>query len=619
MRYPILIAALALTCVLFSVDPGKTVHAEGVSPYEYVSPRPGAQLVSPATTIVIRHGEVIERESLSEMLFHVEATRSGVHFGQVTIADDDKTVVFRPYRPFEPDETVTVTIEAGLAVVPHRVRDGIHFEFSTWPDEPSDIPDRADLGLPSALSAQDHGARAAFPNSVNKDASLPPDFPIITVTVPTTNTNGGYFFLSNLSDNQAYLLMLETSGEPVYYQRIVPSRKTLDFKKQPNGLITYFDSLPGVFYGMDSSYANVRTYAAGNGYRADHHDLQVLANGHYLVLVWDAHVVDMSKIVPGGQPRAYVIGLVVQELDTADHVVFEWRSWDHIQITETTEDLTALRINYTHGNAIEADTDGNILISARNLDQVIKIDRQTGDIIWRLGGQKNEFTLRDDDQFFRRQHDIRRLTNGNITLFDNRTDLTPYYSRAVEYRLDETAKTVTRVWEYRNTPDVYAPYLANAQRLPNGNTLVGWGLERPAATEVRPDGTKEFEFSFISTGEGSYRIFRFPWVGRPTWPPVLELKETAGRVFLTFSWNGATEIARYYVLGGATTQPDSIIAVKKRTGFETSLDITEASASFCSFRVMPVDREGHETVYSNIVFLPHCFPYSSYLPLFSRR
>jgi hypothetical protein len=619
MRYSILFVALVLACALFGVGGWKAAHAEGVAPFVYVSPRPGAKLVSPATTIVIRHGEVIERESLSEMLFHVEATRSGVHFGQVTVADDDRTVVFTPYRQFEPDETVTVTIEAGLATVSHRVLDGIRFKFSTWADDPGDIPDGADFAMPSASTAQSYGARETLPHSADRYATLPPDFPIITVTAPTTNTNGGYFFLSNLSDNQAYLLMLETSGEPVYYQRIVPSRKTLDFKRQPNGLITYFDSLPGVFYGLDSSYTNVRTYAAGNGYRADHHDLQVLANGHYLVLIWDAHVVDMSKIVPGGQSRAYVIGLIVQELDTANHVVFEWRSWDHIQITETTEDLTAQRINYTHGNAIEADYDGNILISARNLDQVIKIDRQTGDIIWRLGGQKNEFTLRDDDQFFHRQHDIRRLPNGNITLFDNRTDLTPYYSRAVEYRLDETARTVTRVWEYRNTPDVYAPYLANVQRLPNGNTLVGWGLEWPAATEVRPDGTKEFEFSFVSTGEGSYRVFRFPWVGRPSWPPVLALKESAGRVILSFSWNGATEIGSYRVLGGATTQPNSIITMKERTGFETSLDVTEASASFCSFQVMPVDRDGHDTAYSNVVFLPRCFPYSSYLPLVFRK
>ncbi len=313
-----------------------------------------------------------------------------------------------------------------------------------------------------------------------------------------------------------------------------------------------------------------------------------------------------------------MIALIVQELDTANRVVFEWRSWDHVDITETTtENLTSWRIDYVHGNAIELDYDGNILISARNLDQVIKVNRQTGDMLWRLGGKKNEFTMAPGGRFFLRQHDIRRLPNGNITVFDNRADATPYYSRAVEYQLDEAARQVRQVWEYRNTPDVYAAWIGNAQRLPSGNTLVGWGLESPAATEVRPDGTKVFEFSAVSSGEGSYRVFRFPWVGRPPWPPTLGVAQRDGRTLLTITWNGATEVGSYRILAGATRDALAPFAVQPRTGFETTYDVTgatEASAADHYFRVMPLDRAGADTVYSNIVAVPTCPTHCSYLP-----
>lgn len=620
MRNLLLVAALIAGCVVFGAQ-GR-IQAAGSFPYQYLSPRPDASLVSPFTTIVLRDAALIDSRSLSGRIFRVEGARSGRHSGRVVLADDGRTVIFKPVTPFEPGETVRVAIQPGLATVSGRVLPGFHFEFTTWPDQPADLANPPGLELPRGHDTPSSVARPSSAHAGDAPAGnggLPDDFPVITLHVPAPSTDEGYVFLSPLSDQHSYLIILDpTSGEPVYYERILPSRKVLDFKLQPNGLLTYYDSAPGVFFGMDSAYSVVRTYRAGNGYRADLHDLQVLPDGHYLLMVLDWHVVDMSKIVPGGHPRAYVIGLIVQEFDTADQVVFEWRSWDHVEITETTtENLTSWRIDYVHGNALELDYDGNILISARNLDQVLKVNRQTGDIIWRLGGKKNEFSMAPGGQFFLRQHDIRRMPNSNVTVYDNRANATPYYSRAVEYKLDEAAKKVEQVWEYRNTPDVYAPWIGNAQRLPSGNTVIGWGIESPAATEVRPDATKVFEFSAVSSNEGSYRVFRFPWVGQPRWPPSLVVEERNGRTFLAVTWNGATEVGSYLVLAGATRNALAPIAVQARTGFQTTYDVTEASATYHYFRVMPLDRAGAETVYSNVVAVPACPDHCSYLPAIS--
>ena len=138
------------------------------------------------------------------------------------------------------------------------------------------------------------------------------------------------------------------------------------------------------------------------------------------------------------------------------------------------------------------------------------LDGQTGDIIWRWGGKHNEFTLVNDSLGFSHQHAIRRLENGDITMFDNGNFHTPPFSRAVEYRLDEAGRTATLVWQFRNAPDVYGPAMGYVQRLSGGNTLIGWGATSPAVTEVAPDGSKVFELSFDS-GVFSYRAYRFEW------------------------------------------------------------------------------------------------------------
>jgi hypothetical protein len=89
----------------------------------------------------------------------------------------------------------------------------------------------------------------------------------------------------------------------------------------------------------------------------------------------------------------------VQELDANRDVVFEWRSWDHFQITDATvnTDLTDKKVDYVHGNTVERDFDGNIMISCRNMCEITKINHETGDIIWRMNGENNQFTFVNDN------------------------------------------------------------------------------------------------------------------------------------------------------------------------------------------------------------------------------
>ena len=372
-----------------------------------------------------------------------------------------------------------------------------------WSDVPATPADR--FGAAGEARAPSGAASAAAD-------SLPADFPSIQASI-YGNPTPGRLFLADLDERglstPSYLMILENDGTPYFHRRL--DAAGIDFKQQPDGRLTYFDYARRAFYALDSTYAVVDSFRCGNGYDTDSHDLLLLPTGHALLMSYDPEIVDMSQIIPKGRPDATVVGLIVQELDRNKNVVFQWRSWDHFQITDAIGvPLSGFFIDYVHGNSLDADSLGNILLSSRHLSEVTKIDRQTGDILWRLGGKNNQFRFVDDPIGFSYQHDARFLPDGHITLFDNGNFHTPPFSRAVEYEIDEPRMTAKLVWDYRHDPDVFGFATGSVERLFNGNTLICWGFTTPTLTEVTRDRKVVMELSF-RPGVASYRGLRFEW------------------------------------------------------------------------------------------------------------
>ena len=430
-------------------------------PYHYFAPLPGAELVSTHTTIGIRPGPDIDADSVDTGLFEVIGSKSGRHSGNVVLARDGRTVLFKPSIPFAPGETVDVSISAKLSTVGGTLISGFAYSFVVSPkeDAPANrarassidlVRDVGALGVQAdvlSASAADENERRYF--------TLPADFPTITVTVNLEPANDDAIFLGPVPTNWGALI-LDADGEPIYF-RPRPF-VVLNFQKQLGERLSYFDWSNQEYHVLDNTYTLVDKVNAAHGYTIDGHEFIIRENGNYLFMIYDPQPIDMSRIVAGGRPTATVEGLIIQELDMDDNVVFEWRSWDHIPLSDTHVDLTDGDIDYVHGNSIEVDNDGHLLVSSRHLDEITKINRESGEIIWRMGGKANQFTFGGDDvDGFRIQHDARRLANGNLTLFDNHSvggDPNPF-SRAVEYRLDEENLTAELVWSYRNTPDVF--------------------------------------------------------------------------------------------------------------------------------------------------------------------
>jgi outer membrane protein assembly factor BamB len=167
-------------------------------------------------------------------------------------------------------------------------------------------------------------------------------------------------------------------------------------------------------------------------------------------------------------------------------------------------------VDFTHANAIDVMADGSYLISLRNLSQILKIDSTTGDILWRLGGEDGQFTFVNDSlNGFSCQHAARELPNGDIILFDDGDGHSPPQSRAVEYALDTTAMTATLVWSAEDNPPIFAAYMGNAERLPNGNTLIAYG-EALHIQEVNASGDVLWDVVDPNQDFGFFRAFRVP-------------------------------------------------------------------------------------------------------------
>jgi len=344
--------------------------------------------------------------------------------------------------------------------------------------------------------------------------STNPQPPAITVTVNTTPSPGA-IFLANFGWGQAavdpHLLILNNDGS-IIQQKYLPGTSGTGFRMQPNGTLSYYSETEQKYYILDSNLNTIKTVGTTNGYQTDNHELLFLPNGHYILLALTHRQQDMSPITPGGSELATIVGNTIQEYDENGNLIFEWLSDQHFQITDAThEDLTTDRIDYCHANAVEVDHDDNLLLSSRHLDEITKINRTTGEIIWRWGGKHNQFTFINDTLGFSHQHSIRVLPNGHYVLFDNGNFHTPPASRVCEYIVDEVAMTATLVREYRHTPDLFSLAMGSIQYLENGNWLISWGANtKVALTEVTPTNETVLEMA-MTGGNVSYRAYKYPW------------------------------------------------------------------------------------------------------------
>lgn len=278
----------------------------------------------------------------------------------------------------------------------------------------------------------------------------------------------------------------------------------------------------------------------------------------------------------------------------------------------------------SHGNSVDKCPDRSYLFGSRFLSTIYKISRDTGEIVWRLGGLISSFNL-TRDMAWSQQHDVRcqhqNETHTIISLLDNQ--VSPYvkvedaeraFSRGLVVAVNEVDMTAELLASYDHPHHAYAPRRGSLQMLENGmppstchtrlrlpltlfdvgNIFIGWS-ERALQTEHSSNGTLLMQAQLKAKWMGSYRNFKFDFVGQPlTKPDVVAgtyfQQQNNASTHVYVSWNGDTQVRSWRLYSSsAGGSSEELLAEVEREGFETFL----SSPTYAEYvKVVGIDGEG---------------------------
>jgi hypothetical protein len=318
------------------------------------------------------------------------------------------------------------------------------------------------------------------------------------VSIRFDGTSSGGYSIAPIGglDGHWYLIIFDSLGTIRWY-RDFGTRSVIAATQQRNAHITAFvgsssgfNMSSGVYVEVSATGDSVRSITALGSPYTDPHELLESFDGQgnrradylfgYAFRAFD-------RTAEGGGPSDTIAVhqvLRISALGPVDTLISGDEQWS------VADDVEPPFIrDLDHPNSIDFDLDGGIVVSYRDVNAVIKVDRKTHKLAWQLGGLHNQFTFVDDPLGgFDGQHTARVLPNGHLLIFDNGWTHAPPTSRAVEYALDTVAKTATMVWQYSASPPIFNDFTGSAERLTNGNTVVAW-TRHGIVDEVRPDGT----------------------------------------------------------------------------------------------------------------------------------
>ena len=379
------------------------------------------------------------------------------------------------------------------------------------------------VGAPVALAAGVVPAAQA-------DPTAPPPVSILT---STGNIGQGDIFVSPFGDATTYANgpeILNSQGDVVWFQAVPAGEEASDFRTQTydgQPVLTWWQGTglggqsSGTDYIYNNHYQQIATVNAGNGLSADGHEFLITPQNTALILSYQTTTANLTSI--GGPADQTVINGVVQEIDiSTGQVLFQWNSADHVPYSQSEQPLPASASDpwdWFHINAVKLDSDGNLLIDARDTWTTYKVSLATGNIIWQLGGKNSSFalqaapgqTLDSAGEIFSWQHDPEPIGNDEYTFFDNESAGTPNlpYSRAITVKLNEWNHTATLISSDNQPEGLSAASQGNAQTTADGNLFVGWGI-LPYISEFSPSGQLLFNAE-LPAGVNTYRAYLQPW------------------------------------------------------------------------------------------------------------
>jgi hypothetical protein len=498
----------------------------------------------------------------------VSGSSSGGHSGRLEAYSQGDGASWVPSKAFRPGEVVVVhgKLTVGGKTYPFA------FHFNTA------VPDA--LGHPASTPKP-----AGKPTELLAFHSRPElHAPVVTVTASSATQSAGDLFLAPYSGpGQDGPMIVDSSGNLVWFDPLPSGTEATNLQVQQyegKPVLTWWQGyIPPQGFGegeeviANSSYQQITKFRAGNGLSADLHDFDITPQNTVLLTSFDPIRCNLSSV--GGPSNAAVTDSLFQEIDLKTHLVRrEWHPLDHVALSQSYASATGSSAewpyDYFHLNSMDVRHDGSILISSRNTSALYELSPSTGQVIAQIGGKHGSDKL-GAGASTAYQHDAEELPNGDFTVFDNGAVPKVHpQSRGLILSVNPSTRTDTVVDEYEHSKPLSAGSQGNVQALEDGNMFIGWGAE-PYFSEYTPSGALTFD-AHLPAKTQSYRSYRFPWSATPTGGPSLAVSGGAGNNMIVYaSWNGATDVASWRVLGGPSATQLTPAAGAPKSGFETSI------------------------------------------------
>jgi hypothetical protein len=533
-----------------------------------ISPLPGSRDASPQTQISLLGAVDAHVLSVS-----VVGSASGRHTGSLRAYATGTGESFLPSRPFRSGERVSVHVKVQSA------------------GQTQSASSTFTIGHQASVSQREFPNNAGDARAVQHYRSAPTLTPsTLKVTTPAQlGAAPGDLFLAPYQGTGAPgPMIVDQQGKLVWFHPLPAHEVATSFGVQSYqgkpALVWWQGRVLGVGFGQgedviyDSSYHHLATVRAGNGYHADLHEIRLTPQGTAWIDIFDPIHTDLSSA--HGARDGVLTDSVIQEIDIKTGLVmWEWHALDHIPLGDSFNPPThsSYPWDYMHMNSADPGESGDVLLSARNSWSVYDVDIHSGAFRWRLGGPHSSFRGGPGTRFYW-QHDAEFQPGGLISLFDNGSDPPKEkQSRGLVLKPDFAAHTVTLVKALVNPKKtLLAESQGNALSLPGGNWLLGYG-RLPNLTEFDASGHVVLDAT-LGKNVQDFRSTLSPWSAQPTTAPSIAAERSGSGATVRVSWNGATGVAGWRVLVGASPTSLTPLASASKTDFETTIRLAQAPA-----------------------------------------
>jgi hypothetical protein len=533
-----------------------------------VSPQSGTPDASPSTQI-----SFLGPAGTHVFDVRVVGSHSGVHTGVLRAYSTGTGESFLPAHPFAAGERVTVS--AKVTVGSSTYTESTNFTIAHQ----------------ATVSQKEFPLNAGNASEVQHYSTAPALTPsTVRITTPAKSgaSSGDLFLAPYQGAGTPGPLITDQAGNLIWFHPLPSGESSTSLKLQQyegKPVLTWWQGrILEVGFGQgedviyNTSYQKVAAVRAGNGYSADLHEFRLTPEGTAWIDIFDP--IDMNLSSAGGLASGTLTDSVVEEVDVKTGLVmWQWHALGHIPISESHNPAPTANYpwDYVHINSISpglsgSSEPGEVLLSSRNTWTLYDVAIDSGDVRWRLGGDHSSFKLGPGTHTYW-QHDAEWQPGGLISVFDNGSD-PPKEKQSRGLVLDPNLSnhTVTLVKQFVNpTKTLLASSQGDMLTLSGGNWLMGYGglpnfTEYDTSGHVLLDGT-------LGKNVQDFRTYLSPWGGQPTGAPsVVAAPGSGGTISVSVSWNGATQVASWKVLAGATTGALTPVATASKTAaFQTTI------------------------------------------------